>query len=230
MVKFNLNIFSKNCFDCPWLVVFAVGCWIIWKNKNATCEIILEANKVNILKTKWKNEYHINWQCPPQGWTKINPDGSTWHGGFSCGCGGLFRDEHGNWVLGFAIKLGDTGTLGAELWEILPGLEIAWRRNFKNIWLEYDSNTAVTLIYKSCRESHPMFNLIETIKETMNKIGRVKITHGLREANKPPDWLANRAHELEMGTTIFEVSPGECRSLLEDDRRGVAFPRFIYTS
>lgn len=44
------------------------------------------------------------------------------------GCGGLLRDENGNWIVGFV----------AELWGILYGLELAWKHGYRKVIIEAD--------------------------------------------------------------------------------------------
>ena len=38
------------------------------------------------------------------------------------GCGGVVRDEHGNWVAGFTRHIGITDIFAAELWGLRDGL------------------------------------------------------------------------------------------------------------
>lgn len=89
-----------------------------------------------------KLKHLISWSSLVHGWTKCNSDKSIIRGGLFRACGGLFRNESGEWLLGFMRKLGTGGILGSKLWSILTSLEIAWQKNFKNVWIEVDSKTA----------------------------------------------------------------------------------------
>uniref|UniRef100_A0A7N2R6F2 RNase H type-1 domain-containing protein n=1 Tax=Quercus lobata TaxID=97700 RepID=A0A7N2R6F2_QUELO len=48
-----------------------------------------------------KTSKRICWEKPPSGWKKLNTDGSSIGCMEQIGCGGVIRDEHGNWVVGF---------------------------------------------------------------------------------------------------------------------------------
>ncbi|KAJ1421642.1 Reverse transcriptase zinc-binding domain [Sesbania bispinosa] len=60
----------------------------------------------------------VGWSFPKSGWVKVNVDGSVLHNSTSAGCGGMFR--------------------GAD----------AWDNGYKQLWLETDSLTTVSLIEK----------------------------------------------------------------------------------
>lgn len=51
-----------------------------------------------------------------------------------------------NFLATLAIKLGGCTVPNAELWALLPRVDLTRRRGFKNIILESDSSTAVSLI------------------------------------------------------------------------------------
>ena len=48
-----------------------------------------------------KTSKRICWEKPLSGWKKLNTDGSFIGCMEQTGCGGVIRDEHGNWVAGF---------------------------------------------------------------------------------------------------------------------------------
>ena len=55
------------------------------------------------------------------------------------GGGGLFRDEYGNWVLGFSLNIGTTTSIVAELWAIRFGVQLAQNKGFNHLIVETDS-------------------------------------------------------------------------------------------
>ena len=63
----------------------------------------------------------IRWEKPRAGWLTLNTDGSAGSNS-GPGGGGLLRDENGNWVKGFARKIGNTSSYLAELWALRDGL------------------------------------------------------------------------------------------------------------
>ncbi|KAG5106372.1 hypothetical protein JHK82_043342 [Glycine max] len=58
-------------------------------------------------------------------------------------CGGLLRDHHGRWKIGFAKKVRCTIAFVAELWGVLQGLRIARDQGMQNILLQVDSEFVV---------------------------------------------------------------------------------------
>ena len=53
-----------------------------------------------------KTSKRIHWEKPPSGWKKLNTDGSSIGCMERAGCGGVIKDEHGNWVTGFTRHVG----------------------------------------------------------------------------------------------------------------------------
>ncbi|KAK2654289.1 hypothetical protein Ddye_014145 [Dipteronia dyeriana] len=45
--------------------------------------------------------------------------------------GGVVRDHKKNWMVGFALNKGTGSVLEAELWGILEGLKLLWKKGFK---------------------------------------------------------------------------------------------------
>lgn len=71
--------------------------------------------------TEISQEVFIGWDTPPPGWIKLNTNGGS-RCNNEAACGGLLRDEHGNWLCEFVRKLGLASTIEAELWECLMDL------------------------------------------------------------------------------------------------------------
>ena len=60
-----------------------------------------------------KTSKRIRWEKPPSGWKKLNTDESSIGCMERAGCGGVIRDEHGNWVAGFTRHVGATNSFAA---------------------------------------------------------------------------------------------------------------------
>ena len=61
---------------------------------------------------------------PREGWVKINIDGASKRELKLASCGGLIRNSNGDWICGFAWKLGFCTAIKAEFWAVLTGLEV----------------------------------------------------------------------------------------------------------
>ena len=71
----------------------------------------------------------VCWEKPPHGWVKLNTDRAAAGNSGLAGCGGLLRDEHGNWLAGFARRIGTTTGFVAVLWGLRDGLSLCYNLN-----------------------------------------------------------------------------------------------------
>ncbi|KAK2422286.1 Polynucleotidyl transferase, ribonuclease H superfamily protein [Trifolium repens] len=67
----------------------------------------------------------IGWKPPVGDWIKLNTDGACKDENVA-GCGGILRNNAGEWCGGFAKHLGKCSAFVAELWGVLEGLQYAW--------------------------------------------------------------------------------------------------------
>ena len=58
----------------------------------------------------------------------------------------MFRDEEGNWILGFSCCIGITSSYMAELWAVRDGLSICVDRNFHAVIIEMDALAIIEAI------------------------------------------------------------------------------------
>ncbi|KAK4578315.1 hypothetical protein RGQ29_028437 [Quercus rubra] len=123
----------------PWFQVFLFAIWMIWKNRNhfvfkGTMQYPNVAKEIlgRVMEYTYCAYSHtavkrmmmksIRWEKPNSGWKKLNTDGSSADSLGLAGGGGVVRDEHGSWVLGFARKFGPVNSFLAELWSLRDGL------------------------------------------------------------------------------------------------------------
>lgn len=119
--------------------------WSIWKDRNSlTFSSVTSMNssfwmevssQVHILQKEIQkpsnllipqtNPQQMSWKKPDSGWLKCNSDGSFLHQGRSSSCGGVIRDEFGNFVKGFFCKLNPYNVLLAEFMGLLYGIKTA---------------------------------------------------------------------------------------------------------
>ena len=57
----------------------------------------------------------IRWEKTAMGWKKLNTDGSVLGSVGQARCGGVVRDDHGKWIVGFTRHIGATDSFAAEL-------------------------------------------------------------------------------------------------------------------
>ncbi|XP_019191285.1 PREDICTED: uncharacterized protein LOC109185792 [Ipomoea nil] len=83
--------------------------------------------------------------------------------------GGLIRDDHGRWVMGFATKVGFTDSFSAELWGLREGVRLYLREGIDKVWVEMYSAAVVATMnrltalekagYESCRQIYTVKDL-----------------------------------------------------------------------
>ncbi|KAF7827255.1 putative ribonuclease H-like domain-containing protein [Senna tora] len=163
---------------------------------------------------------------PPEcGSLKFNVDGSCWRHNNSISCGGVLRDSDGRWITGFVRRMGKGNSLTAEMWAIYSSLQIAWDNRLKDIIIETDSLLAITLIKDGVDRFHPLKPLVSAICNLADRIGNINFTHSFREGNRVANALASSGHCMDFGLYSLDIPPSSCILLVEDDIRGVLFPR-----
>ncbi|KAK2658657.1 hypothetical protein Ddye_005190 [Dipteronia dyeriana] len=105
----------------------------------------------------------ISWKLPDIDWVKLNIDGSMIRRRGSISAGGVVRDQKKNWLIGFALNKGSGSVQEAELWGILEGLNLVWKKGLS------DSQSAVALLINNISMCHPSFSIIQACKVLMNK-------------------------------------------------------------
>ncbi|GLT31839.1 hypothetical protein SLA2020_065470 [Shorea laevis] len=114
-----------------WGTLFTFALWTIWvlRNQKVYRSNAFDTNRnITIIKervmefvftipcsiAKKPTEIcHVRWDKPPEGFFKLNTDGSALKNPGPVACGGLIRDSLGKWVAGFARNVGITSVLGA---------------------------------------------------------------------------------------------------------------------
>ncbi|GKV33582.1 hypothetical protein SLEP1_g42071 [Rubroshorea leprosula] len=83
-----------------------------------TLQLKFWSAKEKIFRTSSSCFNPVKWSKPPLGWMKLSSDGSAFSNPGSAGAGVVIRDDRGNWVVGYAKKLGIGSNNMAELWAV----------------------------------------------------------------------------------------------------------------
>ncbi|GLT26032.1 hypothetical protein SLA2020_011230 [Shorea laevis] len=167
----------------------------------------------------------ISWDPPPPNWLKLNTDGSAASNPKNAGCGGLFRDSQGHWVVGFIRNIGHTIAIAVELYAIRDGLNIAVNHHFPSVIVETNCQVAYLLLTSAPNVFHPYSTLIMDCKALLNMIPQVQVKNILREANMVADALAKKGVSTPHGFNILYICPPEVDLLCTVDYVGVSYPR-----
>ncbi|KAJ1417011.1 Ribonuclease H-like superfamily [Sesbania bispinosa] len=119
----------------------------------------------------------VGWRPPPLGWCKLNTDGSVQNNGCHAGCGGVLRDHHGRWLVGFSHNIGSSLVLMAELRGIILGHIVAWDVGARKVILESDSQVAVKLVTDGVPNTHPYYFIVHRISLLLQCDWEVHIHH-----------------------------------------------------
>lgn len=161
----------------------------------------------------------VKWKKPPTWWVTLNADFSCDPRSGNIGVGGVVRDHHGSWKVGFVQNIG-TGSphLPEAYWAVLSGMLVVASRKFPNDIVESESLELVDFLNGTRQEysSHPARSLLWG--SHMKCVDQVEIKHIRREANRCADLLAKMALCSPAGDIrCLENLPFEVVRLLDQD-------------
>jgi ribonuclease HI len=162
----------------------------------------------------------VIWQPPSVNWIKCNTDGASCGNPGIAACGGVFRDHHANFVYAFAEPLGVETAYFAELCGVLKAIEIAYEKNWANLWVESDSSQVVAA-FKNPKNSiaWPLRNRWKNAIFKMSHMHCI-VTHTYREGNKVADLIANFGLSSSE-PTFWNVGPEFILDAMDCNKRGL---------
>lgn len=172
-----------------------------------------------------ETDARVSWTKPQPGWTKLNVDGSCSSATGLAGCGGLLRDQAGNWMTGFQYRIGCCSPEVAEAWGILQGLRLASRMGVRNLIVECDSKHIIDLLRSSARGYGNVCNIMERCRTKANSFQQIVFLHVYREHNRIADFLAKKALCQPSGFNQLMEPPTDLIDLLYEDQIGASFYR-----
>ncbi|GAU47028.1 hypothetical protein TSUD_239850 [Trifolium subterraneum] len=158
---------------------------------------------------------------------KCNIDGAAKGNTGLAGCGGVFRNHEANLLYYFAEPLGFFTSFQAELSAAISAIEVAFRFNWHNLWIETDS----TLVVRAF-QNHSYVVTWNLRNKWTNALFLFKqlngiVSHIFREGNQVADSLANYGCTLTSSSSCHQA-PGFIRYGSEKNKLG--FPSFrIYS-
>ena len=85
----------------------------------------------------------VRWEKPSIEWMKLNIDGSSIVNLGMAREGGVIKDEEGNWVVGFAKRIGSASSFLAKLWALWDGLLLCLKSHIKAMIIKMDAKAIV---------------------------------------------------------------------------------------
>ncbi|XP_075654894.1 uncharacterized protein LOC142625070 [Castanea sativa] len=205
--------------------------YLLAVNEDPSIQDFADANNgvpncvADLRKGNTKTSRLVKWLKPPDGWWKLNTDGSFLAPSGLAGGGGIIRDSKGQCIGGFAKACVVTSSLAAELWALREGLLRCIEMHAQVMELELDAIAAVSLISCNASTNGDFSILVDDCRDLLLQLPQVKILHCYREANCCANALAR------MGSTNYDVEisfvtpPPMLISLLEFDMLGTYHPR-----
>ena len=139
-------------------LVFLFAILLIWKNRN---HVVFKGKNQNpVLAIEIKNqamEYHL---CASS--SIDNP-------GLAC-CDGIFRDEHGHWIKGFARKIRITNSFIVELWGLRDGLLICSNCNFDCVEIEMYAKTIIDVLVNPNYVNNIVSSILDDCRQLISNL------------------------------------------------------------
>ncbi|KAK9989753.1 hypothetical protein SO802_029992 [Lithocarpus litseifolius] len=221
-----------------WSMIFPFAVWNVWKSRNnfvfkgkihnprLATEIISQTEEFlycvysprgltrNVIK-------RIRWERPPEGWAKLNTDGALIGLSGLAGCGGLVRDDRGEWIAGFSRRIGATNSFMAELWGLIrDGLILCCNLHLSSLIVELDAKAVVDAFLHLNYENNVISPILDDCGQLVTQFHQIQFKHCYRQANRCVDVLARRG--AEQG---FDFIPEDIMNVFEDDLFGMYFNR-----
>ncbi|KAL1062945.1 hypothetical protein V6Z11_D13G113400 [Gossypium hirsutum] len=118
-----------------------------------------------------------SWQPPPSDWCKLNTDGSRY----------LITSQ----------------ASARELWTIMDGLDIAWKRGVKQFLVENDCLIAVNMLNGQIKGTEG--SLVRIVRELLARNWHVKVMFTPRTTNMAADSMAALRRNVSLGLRIYDV-------------------------
>nr|XP_016513463.1 PREDICTED: uncharacterized protein LOC107830431 [Nicotiana tabacum] len=131
---------------------------------------------------------------------KLNCDGAFSSNNNAAGLGGAFRNNNGDWIMGFHKASQIISPTHAELMALLEGLKIAKEMNFLNLEIETDCTNVIKLIYE---DSYNFSNIVSEYRWLMHQLKLPHLKHNFREGNEVAHMLAKEAIKNPPSTKCF---------------------------
>ncbi|MBA0660033.1 hypothetical protein Goklo_012089 [Gossypium klotzschianum] len=139
-------------------------------------------------------------------WIYLNSDGAMKLDSEMTAFGGVLRDRHGGWILGFNKSLGHYLVFNAKVWGVLDGLMIIQSRNYDVVVIRSDSQEALKAIDDSFSKNSSSV-LVKRIQQLLMNIGRWKFEHIPREEYVEADRIAKLAFDKNERLRLVEDIP-----------------------
>ncbi|KAE8707641.1 hypothetical protein F3Y22_tig00110378pilonHSYRG00042 [Hibiscus syriacus] len=131
-------------------------------------------------------------------------------------CGGVARNDKGEWFTGFARAVGTCTVLEAELWGVLEGLSHAWNLDARQVIIELDNMEACKLVSQR-QQKHTNPVILQHIQEWLNKGWEVSFNQVKSQANRQADNITKLVQKNDFLGRSYHSAPIAVHALLHED-------------
>ena len=137
------------------------------------------------------------------------------------GGGGVVRDDQGNWVIGFARKIGLVNSFLAKLWSLRDGLFLCVQAQVQVLIVEMDAKALVDAFSNQTNSNVIISSLMEDYRHLATQIPQVRFRHVYKEANRCADQLAKLRLSTEIDFFVFSSPLVDIISVVKADYHGL---------
>lgn len=161
-------------------MIFAIACRNLWLQRNNFVSNgvteIPEAFKAKTLSfVSWasmhmssiqqKSDSSLAWVAPSIGRVKLNVDAVFSYVSGLSACGGIIRNDSGQFIYGFMVNLGSGTCESAEFWAVIWGLKLVWALAFRCVDVDRDCALVVDAIKGSRHVSGFLLELLQNVNQ-----------------------------------------------------------------
>lgn len=179
--NFNANL---DQWGISWELFFPFAIWHLWLNRNnnsfnnkytnLSFTAVLDrckefnycVNSPNYISSN--TTIHIKWLPPTQPSLKLNIDGAFKGKYKTGGIGGVFRNDKGDWILGYLDSALAYTPAYIELLALKTGLQLAVAKNFFNLEIETDATDVISLLHNDTCSIYS--NLVTECRSTTEEV------------------------------------------------------------
>ncbi|OMO52011.1 reverse transcriptase [Corchorus capsularis] len=246
-LKICHSLDEKGDIEGNWRMRVAFTCWYIWKSRCEAvfnkCDInpdlvVMRINraiqefewaekqkfKLDCPRTMGREEVETKWIKPPDGWLKVNSDGSFCSKIKSAGIGIVSRNHHGQVLDATGKKVHCYDALAAEALALKEAVSKVAGQALDNVIFETDSIELLRNI-KAVNEGSVHWRIrpiVQDIKEALNLIDHKEVAYISRMATLAADWFARQARKGMSCATWREHQPSSLTGIWSKD--GVPAP------
>ncbi|CAN1181654.1 Putative ribonuclease H protein At1g65750, partial [Linum perenne] len=229
--------------------LFGIVCWLVWKarNKRIFSGNSASAQQVAYQADSWvrmvaeaatrsksisvnhntRLQVEIAWRPGLGGAVTLNSDGSVDRARGKATAGGLIRNAEGRCVLAYTMNLGTCSITRAEMRGAIEGMHRAWEAGFRNVVLQLDSRSVISLFMNGDEERHQHGLEVARFRELRDRNWNLEIQHTYREGIRAADYLASIGYGYPVGSHTVLSADCNLGHFLRYDILGITESRSI---